>query len=97
MGMPEIIEHQMGGGPIDTFTALFSATAFPGYNTVLKRLRPEYGERGTSWMELTSKAGSARRCSNTFWLPPKGCTCISAQRSAMSGSCHYCNDLGILQ
>jgi hypothetical protein len=49
MGMPEIIEHQMGGGPIDTFTAIFSATAFPGYNTVLKRLHPEYG--GT-WYEL---------------------------------------------
>jgi hypothetical protein len=42
MGMPEIIEHQMGG-PIDTFTAIFSAAAFPGYNTVLKRLHPEYG------------------------------------------------------
>ena len=49
MGMPEIIEHQMGGGPIDTFTAIFSAAAFPGYNTVLKRLHPEYG--GT-WYEL---------------------------------------------
>jgi hypothetical protein len=50
MGMPEIIEHQMGGGPIDTFTAIFSAAAFPGHNTVLKRLHAEYG--GT-WYELS--------------------------------------------
>jgi hypothetical protein len=42
LGMPEIIEHQMGG-PIDTFTAIFSATAFPGYTSVLKRLHEEYG------------------------------------------------------
>jgi hypothetical protein len=93
ISMPQIIEHQMGG-PIDTITAIFSAAAFPSYNTVLKRLHPEYG--GTRY-ELDGSHlqgwGSARRCSITLTLPQRRSTCISARPLAMSDYYyHDCNE-----
>jgi hypothetical protein len=71
MGMPEIIEHQMGGGPIDAFTAIFSPAAFPGHNTVLKRVR---SEDGGNWYNLNGTDLEGWLCpalSNYFNVAPE--------------------------